>query len=740
MREREQHDEWQPADGDHPVPGWRGADPSPPLPAGLDTPVHGRRRTRWLVERWTQSAIDATRAALARERTLGTGFIFVPVLLGLGIILYFKLPREPVPGAFGVLALFGLALFLRVRAVPARHAAALGLLLVAGGAQLAQFHVIARVAPGLTQQSVTTIEGRIVAIERRADGSARYTLAGPEGARLRVTARKMQDAAIGDGLRGRARIGPPPGPAHPGGYDFAFAPRMNGIAGSGFFLGAPSVEPARSTNAMASLRDAVSRIVRRAAPGQGGAIAAALIVGDRSGIDEETSEALRRSGLAHILAISGLHMGLVTGLVLLAVRSCLSLSPAIVLRHPVRKWAAATALLSGALYLGLSGGSVSAQRAFIMAAIMLGAVLLDRRALTMRNVALAALLVLVFAPHAVLTASFQMSFAAVAALVALWQWHAARFAGSHKDRGLLPRLARGIGALALTSLVAGIATGLFAAYHFQRIAPLGLIANVLAMPVVTFLVMPMAVATALAMPLGLEGPFLAAMGWGTTFVVWVAGAVSGWSGASGEIGRLAPGTLALGAAALVILTALRTWLRWIAVPLLALTIVPNALQTQPDILIAEDGRQAAILTDGRLLPMRPRAGRFTVDIWQRAFAPGVPVDRSSRNPSPRVWRCDPSGCVGTVSDLAVAMLKTGASLHVDCRRADIIVVPFDAPHACADVPVDARPLIIDAKRLRARGAHAIHLSTGETRIKTAFDANARPWERGQPPLREQAQR
>ena len=227
-------------------------------------------------------------------------------------------------------------------------------------------------------------------------------------------------------------------------------------------------------------------------------------MGDQRGIAEETQEAMRASGLGHILSISGLHMALVAGSVFWLIRALLALSPALALDYPIKKWAAAGALVVATFYLGISGAEVATVRSYVMLAIMLVAVMLDRRALTLRNVALAALVILVFSPESLLSISFQMSFAATVALIATYEALSAR-----ADRKLDLADATGSDAgsaahgrrsstLFLTSLVAGLATAPFGAFYFQRVAPLTIVANMAVAPAVGFVVMPMALLSVVA--------------------------------------------------------------------------------------------------------------------------------------------------------------------------------------------------------------------------------------------------
>ena len=285
------------------------------------------------------------------------------------------------------------------------------------------------------------------------------------------------------------------------------------------------------------MRGRINDRIRAALPGETGEIAAALITGARGGISEETNQAMRDSGLFHVLSISGLHMAIMAGTVFWLLRTLLASVPALALRFAIKKWAAAGALATASFYLALSGAAVPTVRAFLMMSIMLVAVTLDRPAITMRNVALAALLILVVAPESLFDPSFEMSFAAVIALVALYEWLSGRARPSLGDISPVWRGLRKVWVLfagaALTTLAASIAIAPFAVYHFHRMTHYGLLANLLAAPLVSLLIMPMALISLILMPFGLEALPLAAMGVGIEAMVaigeWVArlpGAVS----------------------------------------------------------------------------------------------------------------------------------------------------------------------------------------------------------------------
>ncbi len=714
-----------------------------------------------------ETPLDRVRVAWARERSAGAFFLWQPVFFGLGCIIYFNLPREPLPWAFPLAALLLVSLAWSIRQGRHIRAALVLAALVAFGASAAQWRVMRVDTQMLSRSIITDLQGIVVNAERRADGRVRYlieVMSQSSGIKnrvardfdglMRVTARKGgPNIGVGEGIAGKVKVAPPSGAAYPGGYSFAFQSWFNGIGASGFFLGKPeatSLPPTSSPRLwIAGLRADISALIRRTLPGRNGGLAAALIVGDRSGIDEETAEALRRSGLAHILAISGLHMALVAATVISGLRWLLALFPDVVQAYPVRKWAAAGALAAATFYLVLSSASVATQRAYIMVAIMLVAVMLDRRALTMRNVAIAAFVVLIMTPEAILMPGFQMSFAAVAALVATYETLSRRSRQSGLNSkmaqyGMVRRfLVRDVGGLALTSLVAGIATGLFAAYHFHRVAPLGLIANLGAMPLVSLVVMPLALVSVLAMPFGLEQYPLALMAYGTEGVVNVAEWVSE-RGPSGNTGLVPLATILGGAIALLLACLFRTRLRLLSLVALIAAAAGFLSRDQPDVLILENGAQIGLLDgQGALHLMRPKAEKFSTEIWKRAFAP-VTGGAKPQPQRPR-FNCDDTGCVGTAKGMRIASVQHSASLPTDCLLADILVLRFASPDACSFVDAARRPLVIDQSMLKKRGAYALTIHGGRNltsgfdgtsggvlenvSIDTAFGPSPRPWTR-----------
>ncbi|MEQ6248273.1 ComEC/Rec2 family competence protein [Sulfitobacter sp. HNIBRBA3233] len=554
----------------------------------------------------------------------GALFGWVPILLAVGIGLYFILPSDPsrlslVYGALAVLAL----------CVPARRLPegirpfATALLLVAAGMLLAGARSYLVAAPTLEFRYYGAVEGRIIAIDRSQSDALRLTLdevrldrvppaRTPLRVRLSLHGDRSADITPLPGLRVMvtAHLAPPSGPVEPGGFDFqrhAWFVRLGAVG----YARTPLMGVADSTGGLhvARLRKAASARFTAVLPGDIGGFAAAVTTGDRAGMSAEALDALRASNLAHLLAISGLHMGLMSGVVFAALRLVMALVPAIALRWPTRSIAAAGALAVAAGYLALSGGNVATQRAFVMVAVALCALMVGRRAISLRAVAVAAVIVLVLRPEALLSPGFQMSFAATTALVAVF--------GVIRDRQwpLGPAWARPAVAVFISSAVAGLATAPIAAAHFNAIAQYGLIANLLSVPLMGAVVIPAALVAAVLAPFGLEALGLWAMGLGVRWILWVAETVASLPDARTFVPGPGPWVLPLLALGALFFLLWQGRLRWAGLVAVAASFVLWVGEDRPDLLIASDGGLVGVMTaEGRALSKERGAG-FVAQNW-----------------------------------------------------------------------------------------------------------------------------
>lgn len=447
-------------------------------------------------------AVGVGICARALEAEADRWFLWLPVAFAAGILTYFALPIEPDGRIATAGLLASLGLLLTVRQVPLGLALGGVLFTFSLGFATAKLRTEIVRAPVLTEElRYVPVTGFVEAFEARSGKRSRITLRvitlgdltdETRPFRVRIsTAAKSATATTGQAIAVRATLMPPPQPVEPGGFDFGRQAWFKRIGATGYTTG--RIEPLAHPPPLPSklrlwaeidaLRTAVNERVRAVLHGVTGGVAVALMTGDRSGIPQHVTEAMRDSGLAHVLAISGLHMAIMAGTVFWLARALLALVPGLALRFPIKKWAAVIALLAATFYLALSGASVPTVRAWIMMSIFLIAVLLDRPAITMRNVALAALAILVVAPESLFQPSFEMSFAAVIGLVALYEWFGRRNRTRLAEASPLWRGVRWGGAfvagVGVTTLIAGTAVAPFAVYHFNRMTHFGLAANLI---------------------------------------------------------------------------------------------------------------------------------------------------------------------------------------------------------------------------------------------------------------------
>ncbi|ANT51811.1 ComEC/Rec2 family competence protein [Mesorhizobium amorphae] len=616
-----------------------------PAPIPTKAPV---RRIHASLRRLSGPAVRRSLAAAAgTELDRGMGFLLVPAFLACGVIFYFSLATEP--DFYRPVAVVALTAACAVasRSWQRTHLCFMAALLCALGLLAAKIETWRAGTQMLGSEIQTRLTGRLASLEEMENGRVRLTIDvistarpklryAPE--RVRLSARKVPpEMTAGSLITGYARLLPPTGPVRPDSYDFSFDSYFSGIGASGFFLGNPKTVASKSgagedapsrtrlVSAIENARENIADHIRGQIGGAEGEIAAALMVGVRAGIPDEINEAMRRTGIYHIISISGLHMALVAGTIMGLLRGAFALFPDFASRRPVKKYAAAAALFSIAAYLVFSGIVVAAERSFIMLAVMLVAVLFDRAALTMRNLAISAIAVILVSPHEVVGPSFQMSFAATAALVGAYagwsDYRAGRATSPPPRRSPLAFVTRkfllGMGGLAMTSIIAGGATALFAIWHFQRVSPLSLFANLAVMPIVSG-VMLLAVISALLMPFGLDWPSLYLMGKGLTAMI----AISEWISERSPVdavGLISIQSVLLVTIALVIATMATTWLRLAAVPFALAGLLTVSNTRTPDVLISEDAHLVAMPIGGSELAInRVRSNEFTTDNWKRA--------------------------------------------------------------------------------------------------------------------------
>lgn len=739
----------------------------------------------------------SSRFAEALENERARWFYWVPVLLGAGIWAYFALPAEP-PLVLAALPL-AIALVLRLALPRTTLPDILTSVLVIAAFGFALIAVrTAHVAAPILAQSLADVEveGVVERIEPRVERGERITLRVlrigelaetelPRRVRVRTT-KRLAGLMPGDRVALRATLAAPSAPAYPGDYDFARHAYFQGLGAVGYALSPPRVlEEAQAARGLSDawslgierLRQRIGERITAALPGETGGIAVALITGERGGISEATNDVYRASGLFHILSISGLHMAIMGGAVFWIVRLVLALFPSVALRFPIKKWAALAAVAGTLGYLAISGGSFATVRSFIMISIMFLAVLLDRPALALRNVVISALVILLVYPESLLDVGFQMSFAAVVALVAAYEAVRDRLAGDRREIGLVLRVALFFGGIVLTTLVASAAVAPFAAWHFHKSQQFAVLANLLAVPITNLVVMPAALATLIAMPLGLEAGPLVVMGLGIEAMTWTARLVGALPGAVLHLPAMptAAFVLMLGGGLWLALWHARWRLLGLAAIIAGIALAPFG--DRPDLLVGRDGRLVAVRADGIALDViaAPRS-RFEIERWLEADGDARSADdvvaatalrraglatrrdddarphvasaaagsaetfEDGAAPAPsreatahsanvasgraRVMPCDAIGCVATIKGTRVAVVLHPAAASDDCANADVVVLATRAPRGCS------RPAaVIDSAAIRTSGSHAVYIEAPRRlRIETVAGwRGVRPW-------------
>ena len=704
----------------------------------VSIPLHLPRPLAW------REALIA--AAAAQQPHLA---LWLPVALGCGILLYFQLWFEP--SALGQAA-FLPPLLLGCWLVGRRAWLAWGMGMLAAlllGFGLVGWHAGRAALPLELPRTAVMVEGLVTDIDRLPEG-LRVTLQGAtwEGSapaarhiRVRLRADEQFQPMPGQTIRLRALLRPPSAPTHPGAWDFQRAAWFSGLGGSGFALGpAMLLRDGGEAPALAGLRAEIEARVQASIAGPAGAIAAALITGGQSAIPQAEMNAMRDSGLAHLLSVSGLHIAIVMGLGFTVLRAGLALWPWLALRVNVKLPASLGALALGGFYMLLTGAEVPMQRSFAMAALVTLGLLIGRRALTLRGLAIAFAMVLALQPAAIMGPSFQMSFAAVLALVAAWEWGRGYVRRQPGGRGWWHRAWLVFLASILTSLLAGAATTPFGLHHFGRLQIYGVAANALAVPLTSLLIMPSALLASLLMPFGLEAWPLRIMAAGVEAVLAIAREVAAWPGASLSATPLPGWGLGLCALGMVWLALWRGPARAAGAALLVIGLASGSASPPPDALISADARLIALRNgQGEVFIQRASgATRFTRDAWLRGWgeAEGAAMPEQGGEAG---LDCQGGLCRLrlTADGPMLAMLRhtpppprgraagrrdTPPPAEAPCGAAEIILSPEPVRGRCEG------SVVIDRFSVWRDGAHAVWLTAaGPVVLSDRAARGDRPW-------------
>jgi competence protein ComEC len=674
--------------------------------------------------------LDLFKQAFETEAALRRPFLWLPVAAGAGVVLYLYADREPslwfvAPAAvtFGVLAYLA-------RASRIAFFLLCGLCALFAGELSAALRTARVAAPVLDRIKIVTLQGFIEEMDFRRTG-ARFLLRvhstdglAPDQTpiRVRLSTRRAPPFEAGTYVSLKARLLPPARASLPGGYDFARDAWFAQLGAVGNVLGrievvAAPVSPGIGASAMMAIdrgRNALARRIDAIVGGDSGAIAAAMVTGKRDLLSDEAKEIIREAGIFHIITISGVQMTLVAAIFFVGLRRLLALSQTLALAYPIKKWAALFAIAGAIFYDIATGSRVGTERALFMTVIMLTSVLLDRQALTMRNLAIAAALVILIQPEAILGASFQLSFAAVAALVAVYE---ARMSAAAQGRAetyrlaarpvepggkrialasFKPHLARGLLGLLFATFCATSATASFMAYNFHELSPYVLIGNPLTLLVIETFAVPGALLGTLLYPLGLDAFVWRYVGFGIDGVMWAARTIGSFPGSTIHLPAFAPWAIVFLSLAVLSSVLWRTAiLRATALPLAVLGLLGAAAGPSFDMAVAPTGDAVAYrAADGRLAVIGRGRNVFTTEQWLRADADGRQANEALTKAS-----CDKLGCTGTLtSGQTIALVFDRAAFAEDCTRADIIVTPFFAPMGCA------AGMVIDRDKLKETGA------------------------------------
>ncbi|AKR55367.1 hypothetical protein XM25_06010 [Devosia sp. H5989] len=666
------------------------------------------------------------RAAIGQALEERRLFVLLPFCVIAGLIASLEVSSAPQPW---VLIAGGVALTLLL-AASTQALTTLRLATVATafwlGFSLLAIHGALFGTPMLSQPAYGTFQARVDEIISKTGSQQRIVVSdigpvaetrGIEVRRARVFVRAGPDLEPGDIIETRFRFYSVPGPAVPGAFDAQFHSYFDGI-GAYATTNAPPVivsegDAPQPDRVIETLRGGISARLDAVLAEPAAGIARAVINGDQSAVTEEAREIMATAGLAHVLSISGLHLTLVAGGVYFALRLLLAALGGGAGRFSAKRLAAIGGMISALLYFSISGGNVAAMRSTIMILLVFGAILAGRRALTMRNVAIAGFLVIVTDPASVFRPSFQLSFAAVVALVGTYESYRPRI---DRERSAVRKLASYFLGIAVTSLVAGAATVLFSIYHFQQTSPLGVVGNLISLPLVGFVMMPAALLGVLAMPLGLEWLPITIMGWSIDWMLQCAAVIASYSRHVSASPLLTPVSLVIGLVALAWFAFLNSPWRFLgpAAGLLAVSLL--TLDKPPDVLVADTTQAVAVRQEGGMGLASGKANSFAVEIWQETYS--EPIEKLTDG-----LLCDALGCIAHgKGGFTVAVVRDPAAFGEDCRAADLVVTRLTAPRYCR-----AATTVLDATDLRRGGVQWLRWLGGSFEIRPAITGLNRPW-------------
>lgn len=677
-------------------------------------------------------------SALATERDQLP--ILIPAGLAIGIVIWEAYGDTGwLPMAMLALVFIGMTVAKREKTLSRTFLQFASLFVLVGFLSIAAKSALVA-SPPLQTIQISTFYGRITKVEQlTARQKVRFELetgqhaALPPKVRINLKLEQYRAEFVpGAIISLRARLVPPAGPSLPGAYDFARRAWFAEIGATGTALGAVNLyKRSEAKNHMGDAREWIAAQVQRSLPGDSGAIALALATGEQGQIAERDADAMRNSGLAHLLSISGLHVTAVVGAVFFLVSRLLALFPFFALRQPVPIYAACLAAAAAICYTLLTGAQVPTVRSCIAALIVLVALALGRDAISLRLVAFGATIILLFWPEALAGPSFQLSFAAVATIIVLHDsdWMRA-FAARSKGESIFRRIIAGLFSLLITGLVIELMLAPIALFHFHKTGLYGALANIIAIPLTTFIVMPFEALGLLFDVIGVGAPFWWIAGRGISIILWIAHYVSALPGAVAMFPAMPNWAFAFTVTGLFWFGVLKSKIRWLGLPVCMIGFAGILAAPYPDILITGDGKHMAVTdTAGRYTLLRSRAGEYVRDtLRENTGINAEPIDIED-------WPgavCSPDSCVISLQRGSrrwiVLALRTRYSipameLSAACKRADIVVSERWLPRPC-----QPRWIKADRNMLEKTGGLAFYLE--QPFVKTVSDQSPHsPWVR-----------
>lgn len=545
----------------------------------------------------------------------------------------------------------------------------------------------------------------------------------PKRIRIRTTDQGPR-FQYGDLICMKAMLARPKGPIRAGGYDFGLALWFKKIGGTGFNISPLKLCPYQNNHIkhhssldqiIANIRSFIGSKIDNGLNEPERAMARALILGDRGRVNKEDLEAMRKAGLGHLLAISGLHMAVFGGTLFILLRALMALFPIFSQNHPIKKYAAFGALIGSFAYFLISGQSIPTQRAVLMISVLFTAIMIERTALTLRNVAVAALIILILRPESLMSAGFQMSFAAVTALIISYNFLREYEPFQNLNNGQRASWLKPfyyLGGIWFTSIIAAIATAPFAIYHFHNISYMGPIGNMLAIPIFSLLLMPSALISLILMPFGLETIAFIPLKYSISLLLSTAHWTASFDPAVITTGAINFSSVLIMMVGLILIFFTNKPLNYLGIVLLSLAPISAAQYKKPDLYIGASAEIIALRGDDqKLYAPTGRKGTFILNNWLKADADTRSLNFVRNN---KYLLCDDTACSGKTAGLRVTLIKSIAALEDACETADILIYKFAITRKCK------KPKLTLTKRdLTNSGALSIYIKDKKMEIITA---------------------